>query len=173
LRLLSVPGQDAGQMSGLDSIFGTMQHVTWWQECIRAILVFVYGLLLVRITGRRTFGRWSALDIVISIILGSSLSRVLTGSVPFVGTMGAMAIVMGLHWVLGRIVAASPTWSALLEGTPVPLARGGVRDDKAMLTFSVSRSDLEEALRGSGVESLADAGVVTLEPSGKITVLKR
>lgn len=173
LHLLSVPGQGVRQMSDLDSIFGTMQHVTWWQECLRAIVVFCYGLLLVRMTGRRTFGRWSAPDIVISIILGSSLSRAVTGSAPFVGTLAAMAIVMGLHWVLGRAVAASPKWSAFLEGIPIVLAREGVRDDKAMLTFSVSRSDFEESLRGSGVRDLADASVVTLEPSGKITVLKR
>ena len=57
-------------MSDLDIVFGTMQHVTWWQECIRAIVVFGYGLLPVRLTVRRTFGRWSAPDIVISIILG-------------------------------------------------------------------------------------------------------
>jgi uncharacterized membrane protein YcaP (DUF421 family) len=173
VSLLSERGQDACQTSDLNIIFGTMQHVTWWQECLRAIVVFGYGLLLVRLTGRRTFGRWSAPDIVISIILGSSLSRAVTGSAPFAGTMGAMAILMGLHWVLGRVVAASPKWSALLEGIPVVLARKGTRDDKAMLTFSVSRSDLEESLRGAGVQNLADAGVVTLEPSGKITVVKR
>ena len=57
-------------MSDLNIIFGTMQHVTWWQECLRGIVVFGYGLLLVRLTGRPTFGRWSAPDIVISIILG-------------------------------------------------------------------------------------------------------
>ncbi len=172
-RLLSVPGQDVRQMSNLDSIFGTMQHVTWWQECLRAVAVFGYGLLLVRITGRRTFGRWSAPDIVISIILGSSLSRAVTGSAPFGGTLVAMAILMGLHWVLGRAAAASPKWSAVLEGIPIVLARGGARDDKAMLTFSVSRADFEEALRDSGFQNPADAAVVTLEPSGKITVVKR
>lgn len=53
---------------------------TWSQDCARAVLVFICGLVLVRIAGRRVFGQWSALEIVVSIIIGSNLSRALTGS---------------------------------------------------------------------------------------------
>jgi len=50
------------------------------QECVRTVLVFAYGLLLVRLAGRRIFGKWSALDIIVSIMVGSNLSRALTRS---------------------------------------------------------------------------------------------
>jgi uncharacterized membrane protein YcaP (DUF421 family) len=159
-------------MGALLSVFGTMQHVTWWQECLRATVIFAYGLLLMRATGRRTFGRWSALDIVMSIILGSSLSRALTGSAPLGGTLAAMTLIMVLHWVLARAASSSPRFSALVEGMPVALARAGARDETTMQSYSVSQSDLEEALRGRGVQNLADTRLVMLEPSGKISVLK-
>ncbi len=46
------------------------------------MLIFAYGLVLVQLSGRRTFGKWSALDVIVSIMLDSSQSRALTGSAP-------------------------------------------------------------------------------------------
>ena len=40
----------------LDNLFGVTGQVTWAQECARAVLIFVYGLALVRLAGRRVFG---------------------------------------------------------------------------------------------------------------------
>jgi uncharacterized membrane protein YcaP (DUF421 family) len=37
-------------------------------------------LAIVRFVGRRVFGEWAALDIIVSIVVGSNLSRALTGS---------------------------------------------------------------------------------------------
>ena len=62
-----------------DTIFGPLGHLTWWQECNRALVVFIYGLAIMRVAGRRVFGKWAALDIIVSVIVGSNLSRALTG----------------------------------------------------------------------------------------------
>lgn len=160
-------------MAALDSVFGTMQHVAWWQECLRAPLVFAYGLIIVRFSGRRTFGRWSALDIVVSIVFGSSLSRVLTGNAPFGGTIAAVTLLIGLHWLLARATAKSVKVSRFVEGKPVELARAGNEHAEMLTNWSVSRLDLAEALRGAGVERVDQVHRVVLEPSGKITVVKQ
>jgi hypothetical protein len=64
-------------MEILTALFGSKNDVTFLQECARAVFVFIYGIVLMR-----TFGKWSTLDIVVSVIVGSTLSRVLTASVP-------------------------------------------------------------------------------------------
>ncbi len=61
------------------------------QECARAVVIFAFGLLLMRFSGRRIFAQWSALDIVVAFTAGSNLSRAITGPVPLFGTMAAMA----------------------------------------------------------------------------------
>ncbi|HET8995782.1 MAG TPA: YetF domain-containing protein [Acetobacteraceae bacterium] len=160
-------------MQAFHAVFGSQHHVLWWQECLRALLMFAYGLVLMRSSGRRTFGRWSALDIVVSIILGSSLSRALTGSAPLGGTMAAMAVMIGLHWVLARAAAQSRKLAGTLEGEPIALVQAGRRNEPAMRHFSVSAPDLEEALHGAGIMDIAEARLALLEPSGKITVLKQ
>jgi uncharacterized membrane protein YcaP (DUF421 family) len=156
----------------VDAIFGSGSDLAWYQECARAALIFVYGLALVRVAGRRIFGKWSALDIVVSIIIGSNLSRALTGGAQLWGTLAATTLLVALHWVLARLVARSPGFSRLIEGKPIELARHGEPSHSVRERHAVSQSDLNEALRQSGVDDIAAARAVTLEPSGKITVLK-
>ncbi|OWK29423.1 DUF421 domain-containing protein [Sphingomonas dokdonensis] len=154
------------------AMFGTGKDLSVAQECARAVLILFDGLLAVRIVGRRIFGKWSALDIVVSIVIGSNLSRALTGSAPLLGTLAATTLFLLLHWLLAHCAARFPAMSRLLEGRAITIYREGVHRD-ARLRHSVSQADLDEALRQSGLTSVTDAREVTLEPSGKITVLKR
>src|SRR5436305_5487189 len=106
-------------MEILNQVFGPTGHVSVAQECARAMLIVVYGWIAVRAVGRRVFGKWAALDIVVSIIIGSNLSRVLTGSAPLAGTLVATTLVLILHWLLAQAAARSRVMSRLLEGRPI------------------------------------------------------
>lgn len=159
-------------MDSLNAIFGPDQGISWEQECARAILIFFYGLVLVRVAGRRVFGRWSAIDIVVSIIIGSNLSRALTGTAPLWGTLAATTLLMALHFALAHAVVRSRWLSRLLEGAPIRLAEAGKADEEAMRRQGVSLADLHEALRDKGLEHVAQTRLINLEPSGNVTVIK-
>ncbi len=159
-------------MNWADLVFGTKDHITPLQECARALLIFVYGLALVRLAGKRAFGKWAALDIVVSIIVGSNLSRMLTGSAPLLGTLLATTLLMGLHWLLAKAAAYSPGLAHAVEGRAAILVQAGRLAAAAARRHSVTEADLDEALRDKGLERVEEARQVTLEPSGKITVLK-
>ncbi|HET8612442.1 MAG TPA: YetF domain-containing protein [Sphingomonas sp.] len=154
------------------AIFGRMHHLTVGQECARAVLVLLYGLALVRLAGRRVFGKWSALDIIVSIMIGSALARAMTGNAPLFGTLAACAVLIALHWVLAQASARSTRLSYLLEGPPVDLGRDGEASRRLRTRHGVSDADLDEALRQSGFEKVEETRKITLEPSGKISVLK-
>jgi uncharacterized membrane protein YcaP (DUF421 family) len=51
-------------------LFGSEHNLSLAQECARTVLIFFYGLLLLHLSGRRTFADWSAFDIILSIIIG-------------------------------------------------------------------------------------------------------
>lgn len=158
------------------TIFGVQNHLGFWQEAARAFLIFAYGLFLLRLSGRRTFAHWSALDIVISVIVGSALGRAMTGSAPLPGTMGAAAVLVGLHVALSHLAARSRKVSYILEGEAVTLADHGHIDHRTRKTYMISKNDLEAALRQEGVdgeEGLQNVKAVRLETSGKISVIKR
>jgi uncharacterized membrane protein YcaP (DUF421 family) len=158
-------------MDILTTLFGSKNDVTLLQECARAVLVFAYGILLMRLSGRRTFGKWSALDIVVSVIVGSTLSRVLTASVPLWPTLAAMALLIALHWAAAKASAKSEWWSRLLEGQPVMLSTDGKIDERARLSYSISRIDLLEALHQKGLTSIEQTSFITIEPNGKLAVV--
>lgn len=160
-------------MTIFEAIFGAGRDLSVGQECARAALIFAYGLLLVRISGRRTFGKWSALDIVVSIILGSSLSRALTGGAPLAGTLVACTVLLFLHWLAAQAAARSPRLASLLEGRPVIIVRDGAVLEGARLLHGVTSADLDEALRQSNTGDVRMAGTLILEPSGKLSVQRK
>lgn len=159
----------------MEVIFGVKDHLTVNQECARAVLVFVYGLIMLRVSGKRTFSQWSALDVILSIIVGSCLSRALTGSAPLLGTLAAVAVLVGLHVLAAYASARFKRASEILEGVPTSLVRDGKLDETARLRHLVSHCDLEQALREhnlKGSQDLGQVALVQLEPNGKLTVLK-
>jgi len=156
----------------MEDLFGKMHEVNLWQECARVVLIFFYGLVLLRLSGRRTFANWSAIDVVLSIIIGSSLSRALTGSAPLPGTLAACAVLTALHVVLAHGVARSRLFSTVLEGNPIELGNGGSVDQERRRRHMISDGDLMEALRKKGVEDVRETKRIVLEASGEITVIK-
>lgn len=163
-------------METLNAIFGVQDHLAWYQECARAVLIFAYGLLMMRLSGKRTFVQWSAVDLVISFIVGSSLARALTGSAPMAGTLAAVAVLILLHALVAHWVARSTRAARILEGRAVPLIDHGRIDHAARRAHMISEADLAAALRRQGVDAetgLANVKSVTLEPNGELSVVKR
>ncbi|WP_315927252.1 DUF421 domain-containing protein [Mesorhizobium sp. SP-1A] len=162
-------------MDILTALFGVKDHVSLPQECARAFLIFFYGLILLRLSGQRTFGHWSALDIVLSIVVGSALGRAVTGNAPLPGTMAAAAVMVGLHVLVAIAVARSRSLSQLVEGRPIILVERGRVNHKARKDAMISESDLSEALRQEGIDGFSgieEVETMTLEPSGKISIVK-
>jgi uncharacterized membrane protein YcaP (DUF421 family) len=157
----------------MEELFGNQHHVDAAQMAARTVVVFGYGLLLVRLFGRRMFGKWSALDVIVSLIVGSSLSRALTGSAPLWETLLAMGLLMLMHWVLAHAAARSGALSRLFEGRESLLGRDGAVDPRALKRHAVSATDLLESLRQAGIDDASQARLIVLEPSGKITVLTK
>lgn len=162
-------------MEIFSTLFGVQNHVTLVQECARAVVVFFYALLLLRLSGRRTFAHWAALDIVVSFIIGSALARAVTASAPFAGTLAAAAVMVGLHILLSHLLARSQSIAKFVEGTPVIVIDHGKLDDTARRRHMISMSDLKQALREEGLDwphGLENVKRVTLEANGKLSVLK-
>jgi uncharacterized membrane protein YcaP (DUF421 family) len=160
-------------LSNLHDLIGpNSPDIAWWQMSIRAALILAYGILLVRLSGKRTFGKLSAFDIVLSIIVGSNLSRALTGNAPFWPTLAATAVLAVLHWALGRLSVHHHWLGAIIKGSPRQIIRDGKLDETAMRKGELSRRDLEEALRLHGLEGTEGIRSAYLERNGGISVIK-
>lgn len=143
------------------------------QMCLRAVIILCGGLAIVRIAGKRMFGQWAAVDIVIMILIGSNLSRALTGTAPFVPTLVATTLLVVLHQLLTHAIVSFPPLGPVLKGQPRRLMRGGRWDPKAVRRSGLGEHDLQEALRAQGLRSEEKAEEAWLERDGSISVIKR
>jgi uncharacterized membrane protein YcaP (DUF421 family) len=144
--------------------------LTWEQMSMRGLVALAYGIVILRLFGRRIFARWSALDIVIAVSMGSTLSRAITGPIPFWPAVAATTVMILVHRALAILSAYLPWLSRLLEGREVTLAKNGVANERSMAFNGITFADLAEALRMKGLESISQTQRITLEPNGGISI---
>lgn len=153
---------------GPDNGYQTMAQLSF-----RALVMFVVGLLCVRIAGKRTFSQAAPLDIIVYLIVGSNLSRVMTGKANVFPVVAATLTLVVAHRLLAYATLRHSLISNWVKSQPTVLVRDGVADEKAMARQGVSRDDLLESLRMKRVGRIEDARLATLERSGKISVLPK
>lgn len=158
----------------LHQVFGRDgELISWWQMSARAAFFFVWGLLLVRLGGQRMFGKITAFDIVVAVILGSILSRAITGNAAFLPSIAATTTLVLLHWLTTRVAWRWGAFGRVVKGRPVRLVEDGRPDETRMRATGITEHDLEEAMRRKGVESLEQVKAAYLERDGEITVISK
>src|SRR5438876_5424448 len=128
----------------LHALFGDGPDLTPLQMSVRAVVVFVAALLLLRIAGRRALGQHSAFDVCIVVLLGAVLSRAVVGASPLVATISAAAVLVVLHRLIAWQGVRSPAFERLVTGHERVLVGGGRKDDAAMQAALISEGDLRE-----------------------------
>lgn len=143
------------------------------QLCMRAIILFVVGIAYVRIAGRRTFSQASPLDIVVALVVGSNLSRAMTGKAPFWPALAATLLLVVLHRIFVMLTIRWSWLAKFMKAEPVILVRDGVKDETAMVRHGIGEIDLMEGLRLEQVDRIEEVKRATLENNGRISVIRR
>lgn len=143
----------------------------WSQVAARAVFVYLGGILIVRVGKSRVIGRVTSLDIILGFILGSLLSRGITGHAKISDTLIASAALVATHYVLTTIACRSHTAGNLMKGDAKLLIDHGRVLHEAMRGSHISPHDLEEGLRLHGVESASQVKYAYKERNGEISVI--
>ena len=160
----------------LERVFGgDMPHadLTLQQVAARAMVVYVAGLAIVRIGKGRMIGRTTSLDIILVVVLGSLLSRGITGHASLSATIVSTSVLVAAHWLLAKIACHWHGFGNLVKGHCRLLVEDGTIHRKAMLRSEISEHDLDEELRAHGLEGLNQVKRAYKERSGQISVIKR
>lgn len=151
-----------------------VETITASQMAVRAVLVFIAALAMLRVAGPRTFGRDTAFDLVLKITLGSMLSRAVVAASPFAATLVACAVFVGLHRLLAMLAYHYKGIGWLIKGESSLLAEKGELLRANMRQNEITEKELLEGLRETAnTQSLDQIKTVHLERSGKISVVKK
>ncbi len=147
--------------------------ITWWQMSVRACIIFTWAVILYRALPRRAFGSTAMPDVVVAVILGSSLSRALTGNAPLVPAVVATAVFAVLYSLLAWLSRRFEPLSRLVKGRPILVIRDGALDRRAMRKAELGEHDVEEYLRLHGLTNPDRVAQGFLERNGKFSVIKK
>jgi uncharacterized membrane protein YcaP (DUF421 family) len=142
------------------------------QMGIRAFLIFIIALILIRFAGRRSFGMRSSFDNVISILLGAVLSRSVVGSENFFSPIVAAAVIAAFHFLFALISTHNDAFGVLIKGNPSLLYKDGKFFPKNMDSSLISKKDFEEGMRKENVGDPAKIKSAYMERDGSISIVK-
>ncbi len=159
----------------LDTILGLgveAREITAWQAALRAIVVYGFTLIIVRLGRQRLLGRATAFDVIFGIMIGSVMSRGINSSAGLVPTLAGGTMLVVLHAVFSSLAYHTSWVGNLVKGNPVLLVEDGRIQEDAMRGTSLSGQDLAEALRLEGNEPDPSAiRLAYLERNGTISIV--
>jgi uncharacterized membrane protein YcaP (DUF421 family) len=161
-------------MGIIETLFGEGKDLNTLQMCCRGFVVFFIALVLIRLSGRRTFGKHSAFDNTLAIILGAILSRAVVGASAFVPTVACSLLLVLMHRLLAWISTKNEAFSKLLKGDTIPLYKDGKLHSDNLSRSLVSEKDVLSDVRLKGnTTSLTDVAEIYMETSGEVSVIKK
>lgn len=156
-------------------LFGgdTPHHpLTFWQIAARSLLVYAAGIAVVRFGKSRLLTRVTPLDLILGYVLGSLLSRGITGSASLSGTAVATATLVAIHWLLTALSCRYHVLGNLIKGHARQIVRDGEVLWDNMRRSHISQHDLVEELRlNANLDDVTKVASAYKERSGEIGIV--
>jgi uncharacterized membrane protein YcaP (DUF421 family) len=140
---------------------------------LRAAIVYVFVLVVVRLAGKRTLAELSTFDLVVLLILSEAIQPALVADDSrLTSAMLIVLTIVGIDALLGLVKYRSHTASQVLDDIPTVLVRDGVMNDQAMARERLDKDDIMEAARRQmGLERFEQVRFAILERTGGISII--
>jgi uncharacterized membrane protein YcaP (DUF421 family) len=144
----------------------------WWHFILRAAIVYVFLLVLLRLTGKRQVGQLAPFDLVLLLVLSNGVQNAMNGGDNSItsGVILACTLV-GLNYIVGWLTFKSRKLERLIEGQAVILIRNGHINHKGMEQCCMTQHELDAAIRAGGCAGVHEVRIAVLENSGEVTLI--
>ncbi len=137
------------------------------EKLLRPVIVYLVLVLLLRLFGKRELAQLNPFDLVVLLSLSNTVQNAIIGDDNSVtgGIVGAFSL-LGINWIVVRILFRSPRLTRLLEGRAAVLVTNGQVDRKVLERESLTQEELIEVIHRQGFEHVHDVKRCELEPNG-------
>ncbi|GAA4006912.1 DUF421 domain-containing protein [Deinococcus rubellus] len=150
---------------------GDAPPLFYLEIAFRTLVVFIWLIVLLRATGRRSLAQLSAIEFAIVIALGSAVGDpMFYPEVPLLHAMLVMALVVGLQHGMALLIRRSERMETLIEGRPSELVHGGRLRLSELEHAKLSREDVCETLRNQSVRQLGEVQRAYFEQNGQLSL---
>ncbi len=141
-----------------------------WQVLLRALIIYLVALAIIRFGKKRLLGQNSAFDVILGVVIGSMFSRTIHSQVPFVGSILAALALVILHGFFAFVAVRRKGFGNVVKGHPSQLVKDGQIDWDAMRRHDITLDDLKESMRLTlKSEDVAQVQSATLERNGNVS----
>ena len=141
---------------------------------IRAIVLYVFVFLLMRLAGRRELSSLQPFDLVLLIIIGDALQQGLTQSdYSVTGAMIAVGTFALLQVATSYLNFRVPWFRPVLEGHPIVVVQDGKIIDANLRRERIAVEELAEAMRIQQIASIEDVAWAVVETDGQISFIPK
>jgi uncharacterized membrane protein YcaP (DUF421 family) len=149
-------------------------QVPWAEKVIRAVVVYAFLLLALRLFGRRELGQFTAFDLVVLLTLSNILQNAMIGNDnSLLGGLIGASVLLTANLALAYAVFRSRSFQRLVTGQPRILIRDGVVQKQALAVQRLTEQDLLAAVHNQGLEDFSQVHLAISEPNGTISVIPR
>jgi uncharacterized membrane protein YcaP (DUF421 family) len=145
--------------------------IPWTEFIVRGVVVYVFLLVLLRLTGRRQVGQLAPFDLVLLLVLSNAVQNSMNGGDnSLVGGLISAATLVALNFAVGSLTHRSKRLEALIEGRPQLLVHNGQLFEDVLRSAKLTHHELNAALRRGGCACVDDVHTAILENNGSISV---
>src|SRR3954463_7021795 len=126
------------------------KELTFLQIALRAVIVFVTALVMVRVADKRFLSKMTPLDAILGFLLASMLARAINGSASFFPTLAGGFVLVFAHRIVAAAALRWERFGDVVKGKEDVLVENGRVREKSMRANNISEKDLLEELRLSG-----------------------
>jgi uncharacterized membrane protein YcaP (DUF421 family) len=140
---------------------------------IRGAIIYLFLLVILRVSGNRQFSELTAFDAVLIIIISETTQQALVGDdFSMTASIILVTTLVGLDVLISLLKRTSRTADSILEGVPVLLVDNGRLLEKNMHAERVDEEDILTAARLThGLERMDQVKYAVLERGGSISII--
>jgi len=137
------------------------------------VVAYLALFSFIRISGKRTMSKLNAFDFVVAVTLGSTLSSMILAKVPVLEGLLAVAIIIGLQYLLAKLAQKSSAMETIINSRPTLLYYNGEFLEKTLSEESITHEEIHAAVRTFRLERMDEVRAVVMELNGDLTVVKK
>jgi len=146
----------------------------WWHFVLRAAVVYIAILFLLRIGGKREIGQMGAGEFVAILLISNAVQNSMNGGDNSItGGMIISSIIIVLSVLIAYLTYKSRKWERVIQGTPALLIHQGRILHKNLAKELLNTRELKMLLRRQGIHDLREIEEAVLESSGFISVTRK
>jgi uncharacterized membrane protein YcaP (DUF421 family) len=141
---------------------------------VRAVVGFLFVLLLTRAVGRRELSSMQPFDLILLVVIGDLVQQGITQN--DLSVTGLMLVTSTIALLTVAISFASfkfPWTRPALDGEPVILVQDGEPIDRNLRRNRITLEELAATARIEGIERVANVKWAVLETSGRISFIQK